>query len=360
MTNPTVDIINSKAAGRVCWESPANIALIKYWGKLHEQIPMNPSISFVLRDSVVKICLDYDIDPGRSFGLNSFQLNGTENEVFSKRIESYLKRLQSLFPFLKHTRLRIESHSTFPHSAGIASSAAAFSALALCICSVESKLQGGIHDEKFYSKASFMARLGSGSACRSLYSGMVLWGASDKIPYSSDEYAIRLDDARIHPLFMTLKDAVLIADDSKKEVSSSQGHALMEHHPYRQERIMQSRSNLSKLLLAMAGGNTSLFAEVVENEALSLHGLMMSSNPPYILMKPSTISMMEKIRLFRKENETDICFTLDAGPNIHLLYFEKDAAIVTRFIREELAPLCRNGRWINDAMGDGPKCLISE
>jgi diphosphomevalonate decarboxylase len=345
----------SEAQGSVCRECPSNIALVKYWGKKDEQIPINPSLSFTLRNSVIKICLKYDYNPLKSFSLKSFKLNGQPEPAFFARIEGYLKRMTEYFPFLKHTEIEIDSRSNFPHSAGIASSAAAFSALALCLCSMEATLTGTPDDdENFYRRASFMARLGSGSACRSIYGGMVLWGQFSKIPLSSDMHAIQLDDARVNPLFMTLRDAVLIVEDDKKAISSSQGHALMQTHPYKSDRLTQANENLGKLLIALAGGNTKLFAEVVENEALSLHSLMMSSNPGYVLMKPNTLTILDKIRAFREDKGIEICFTMDAGPNVHLLYFEKDKKTVVDFINSELAPLCKNNQWIDDALGNGP------
>ena len=346
----------SKAQGSVCRECPSNIALVKYWGKKDEQIPINPSLSFTLQNSVINICAKYDYNPSKSFSLKSFMLNGSPEPAFFSRIEGYLKRVTEYFPFLKHTEIDIDSRSNFPHSAGIASSAAAFSALALCLCSMEATLTGTPDDdENFYRRASFMARLGSGSACRSVYGGMVLWGQFNNIPLSSDIHATRLDDARINPLFMTLRDAILIVDDTKKAISSSQGHALMHAHPYQSDRVRQANDNLGKLLIALAGGNTKLFTEVVENEALSLHSLMMSSNPGYVLMKPNTLTILDKIRAFRELKGVDICFTMDAGPNVHLLYFEKDKKTVVDFIEQELTPLCKNNQWIDDAIGKGPK-----
>ncbi len=346
----------AEANGRQCWESPSNIALVKYWGKYPGQIPMNPSISFALKKSVVRICLDYEINPKNSFKLLDFKLNDQKNEGFANRIGSFIFELRASFPFLEHAHMRIQSESTFPHSAGIASSAAAFSALALCLCGMDAALQDkDAQGEQFMREASFVARLGSGSACRSLYDGMVLWGRNEFIQESSDEYAIRLDDRRVHPDFYTLRDAILIIDDGTKPVSSSEGHALMQQHPFREVRKQQAHDNLNKLLLALSGGNKNLFCETVENEALSLHSLMMSSNPGYLLMKPNTLRAIDTIRNFRASTEIPVCFTLDAGPNIHLIHFEEDRQVIRDLINNELKDFCKDGRWIDDAMGNGPK-----
>lgn len=344
-----------EARGSVHWESPANIALIKYWGKRPVQLPMNPSLSFVLRKSVVGIRMHYHTGSGKGFRLNSFSLNGQEKQAFAGRIEQYLGGLQAFFPFLQDAQIHIESHSSFPHSAGIASSAAAFSALALCVGTMEAELMGAkVGGPDFFRKASFMARLGSGSACRSLWDGLVCWGKTDLVEGSSDEQAVRLQDHLVHESFRSLNDAILVVDSKTKKVSSSDGHALMQKHPYRQERIKQSHGNLQLLLEALQTGDLELFGQVVENEALSLHSLMMSSNPGYVLMHPNTLLILEKIRHFRLRSKIPACFTLDAGPNIHLLYPAAREEEVRAFIRRELSPLCEDGRWIDDGMGTGP------
>lgn len=376
--------------GHVGWESPANIALVKYWGKHPNQIPMNASVSFVLKQSVVRMSLDYasnETDAGR---LTHFTLNGKPNAGFQNRIGAFIKTLVPYFPFLVGMDLSIASESTFPHSAGIASSAAAFSALALNLCSIEKQLTGAINtdclgisrdsdwvnvfnrgkdagnefsgdreDAGFILKASFIARLGSGSACRSLQDGFVAWGNSAALPGSDDRYAIRVENQYVSPVFNSLRDAVLIIDDTVKKVSSSAGHALMHHHAYRQGRIEQAGNNMQLLLTSLQSGDEASFFNVIENEALSLHSLMMSSNPGYILMKPASILALEKIIEFRSQSGIRLGFTMDAGPNIHLIYFERDSELVKEFIRNTLSRFCVGNRWIDDAMGGGPVQLTT-
>lgn len=346
---------HDKNSGLVFWESPANIALVKYWGKLQGQIPMNPSLSFTLRESVVRIAMRYERVARGAGGLRTFSLNGQPNEKFKARIGQYIESMKAHYAFLADTFLDIESQSTFPHSAGIASSAAAFSALALALGSIENDLDGR-HGKgsDFLQKASFAARLGSGSACRSVYGGFTVWGKFDKLPGSSNDYAVKIPDHEIHPVFRNLHNAVLIVDDTEKKVSSTAGHALMNGHDFRQSRIVQASKNMSDMLLALKTGNEELFVEIVENEALTLHGLMMSSRPGYVLIKPGTILMIEKIRQYRRESNVNLCFTLDAGPNIHLIYSTKDAAKVRPFINQELLALCKNRQWVDDGVGSGP------
>ena len=147
---------------------------------------------------------------------------------------------------------------------------------------------------------------------------------------------------------------MLLVNTQAKAVSSSQGHALMKDHPYRDARVTQASHNLQLLANSLKKGDWDTFMMVTENEALSLHALMMSSSPGYMLMNPHTIEIIQRVRDYRLRSSTPVCFTLDAGPNIHLLYHPKDKPEVTRFIENELTALCENGRWIDDEAGNGP------
>ncbi len=345
-----------KASGRVCWESPANIALIKYWGKRPVQLPLNPSLSFVLRNSVVRITMDYALaDAGRDPGLKSFTLNGRRRPFFQHRVAIYLQHLKPYFSFLSHFVLSVKSESSFPHSAGIASSAAAFSALALCLCSIEQELTGHVvRNEEFFRQASFLARLGSGSACRSMEGGFVLWGETPMVAGSDNKFGVRIPKVRVHPAFTDLGDAILIVDDQEKKVSSSEGHELMKKHAYRANRKRQALDNLEEMLMVLHEGDSFRFVSLIENEALSLHALMMASRPGYLLMKPNTLAILERIRAFREKSGIHLAFTMDAGPNVHLIYLHRDAKAVEGFIRKDLLKFCKDGRWIADGMGNGP------
>ncbi len=290
--------------------------------------------------------------------VHGFSFEGKKNPAFAEKVLRFLDHLDPIFPFLKQLDLQIESRNSFPHSAGIASSASSMSALALCLCSIEQEVVGSLQDEnEFYTKASFVARLGSGSASRSVYAGYSVWGEFVELIESSNEYAVPFT-YEVHPLFMDLRDSILIVSDSEKAVSSRAGHALMNGHPYAEARIAQSKQNMSWLIAALQQGDTDRFIEVVENEAMSLHGLMMSSKPWYFLLHPNTLRILEKVRTFREQSGLFICFTLDAGPNVHLLYTQEDESQVRDFIEKELLAYCHNQKIIHDSLGSGPKRLI--
>ena len=115
--------------------------------------------------------------------------------------------------------------------------------------------------------------------------------------------------------------------------------------------------HIIEMIHVLETGNLDRFIEIVENEALTLHGLMMSSDPGYILIKSETIEIIERIRNFRQTQKIPVTFTLDAGPNVHILYPESYRKEVIKFIEDELVVLCDANQWIDDSTGKGPKLI---
>ena len=219
---------------------------------------------------------------------------------------------------------------------------------------MERKLFPKMDNSFFYQKASFLARLGSGSAARSIKGPVTIWGKNNAVSFSSDLYAVNFDD-ELSPIFKTYQNAILIVDKNTKSVTSSQGHNLMNKHPYALNRFIQAKSNLKNLVDIMKSEDLDGFVEIVESEALSLHAMMMTSNPYFILFKPNTLSIIEKTWDLRKNKKIPICFTLDAGANVHLLYPFEFKNIVKIFIEDELKEFCQNGQYILDYVGVGAK-----
>ncbi len=340
--------------GKVGWASPSNIALVKYWGKRGKQLPQNPSISFTLSECRSETFVTYEKTDHFEF---RFFFDGKEKPAFGAKIEKFLLDNQAFFPFINQLHLKVESRNSFPHSSGIASSASSMSAFVMCLLDIESKLVGPSTSSGTLTKASYFSRLASGSAARSVFPKMALWGKTDCYKGSSDEFAVSLEND-IHPVFKTYHDAILIVSGETKSVSSRAGHALMEDNPYAPARYVQANENIKNLLAALKSGDLDTFINITESEALQLHALMMCSNPSYILMMPNTLRIIEIIRQFRDETKTPLCFTLDAGPNVHLLYPDSEAAKVEHFIQDVLTNYYDQGRWIADRVGDGPKKLL--
>ena len=340
----------------VGWVSPSNIALVKYWGKHGRQLPRNASVSFTLShaSTTTYVTLETKIDP--TLEPIQFTFEGKANPAFSQRIEKFIASItDEYFPFLKDKRLIIDTQNTFPHSSGIASSASGMSALTLCLCDLEQQAVGKTtYDDAFYNKASVIARLGSGSAARSLFPFASVWGQHSDLPTSSDEYGISVEEL-IHPVFKSFHDDILIVSDQEKSVSSTVGHQLMENNPYAPARYQQAEHNFSLLIQALKDGDVTTFGKITEDEALTLHALMMCSNPSFILMSPGSLEVINKIRTYRKNTGIPVYFTLDAGPNVHVLYPHEYASQVSQFISEELKMHCQNDRIVHDQVGNGPQ-----
>ena len=343
-------------SGSFTWSSPSNIALVKYWGKKEHQIPENPSVSFTLGHCKTITTLSFS--EKKTQDLFSFEvfLEGHKQDDFKPKIETFFKRIEAYIPFLKNYHFKIDTSNSFPHSSGIASSASGMSALALCLMSIEKELLVDISEEQFIQKASFLSRLGSGSACRSIEGDIVVWGMHKAIDGSSNYYGIKYPHG-VHVNFYNYQDTILLVDKGEKQVSSTVGHNLMHNHPFASRRFEQAHENMTKLISILETGDLDAFIKIVESEALTLHGMMMTSMPYFILMKPNTLEIINKIWAFRAQTNSKICFTLDAGANVHVLYPENEKDSVMTFIKNELAAYCQNGHFISDQIGFGAKRL---
>ena len=338
--------------GNFEWSAPSNIALVKYWGKKQDQIPANPSISFTLNNCKTVTKLGFAKKTNTENFSFDLLFEGKPKEDFKPKIQKFLERVENYCPYLKSYHLTIDTVNTFPHSSGIASSASGMAALSVNIMSLEKALHPEMTEEYFYQKASFLARLGSGSACRSIIGKLVVFGEHAEIEGSSDLFGVQFP-YKIHEIFSNYQDTILLVDKGEKQVSSSVGHDLIFDHPFAEQRFAQAHRNLSAIKTALETGNLEEFIKITESEALVLHAMMMTSMPYFILMKPNTLEIINKIWKFRNETNIPICFTLDAGANVHVLYPENVRENVLQFIKGELLGYCENGQYICDEIGSG-------
>ena len=334
---------------KIGWRCPSNIAIVKYWGKKGNQIPCNPSVSMTLSEAFTEVQLETFEKSSADIELEYF-FDGKRNDSFQKKVITYMETNEQHFPYLKNVGIRIHSHNSFPHSTGIASSASAFGAIALSLLELGKKPDSNLEAAGFYKKASELARLGSGSACRSMFGGYASWGSHPSIEGSSDLYATEMKN--VHENFQHMLDAILIVDDEPKKVSSSLGHSLMKNHIYAEDRFKQAKKNTGKIIKTLYNGDFEEFIKITESEALALHAMMMTSDNYYLLMKPGTIHAIEKITDFRERAKVPVCFTLDAGPNVHVLYPEKYKNEVSDFLNNELKAELKG--IIYDKTGTGP------
>lgn len=344
--------ISDKTVSASC---PSNIALIKYWGKYANQIPANPSISYTLNNCKTNTSIEFFAN--EPFSVQTF-LAGNEEVKFAEKIEKYFATIEVYLPWILKGKYIIKTENTFPHSSGIASSASGFGAIASCLMELDKLFSAenntsfiNYHPSFISKKASFLARLGSGSACRSLYNGLVVWGKTDEVEGSSDLFAVKYPDSEIHPIFKNFNDWVLLIHEGQKSVSSTVGHGLMNTNPYAERRFQEAMENFVPLKKILKSGDLQNFIKLVEHEALTLHAMMMMSEPAFILMKTGTLEVINKIWNFRKETGNPLFFTLDAGANVHLLFPENEnSRAIKDFISAELLPHTQKGGVVKDFM----------
>ena len=350
---PTIEG-NEISSFQTTWSAPSNIALVKYWGKKELQIPSNPSISFTLSQCRTTTSVRFERHKDNLDHVSfKIQYEGKSATNFEPKVKTFIDRILPYAPYLKDYHLEIDTVNSFPHSSGIASSASAMAALAATIMDLEQRIYPSLTAENHIKKCSFLARLGSGSAARSVEGPIVLWGKHAAIPYSSDLFGVRWTKAA--DVFKTYRDTILLVDKGQKEVSSTVGHDLMHNHPFAETRFAQAKAHYQALLTILEKGDMDGFSDLVEREALSLHAMMLTSSPSYILMHPNTIQIIQEVRRFRNTTGLHITFTLDAGANVHLLYPAHEAEKIDQFIASDLRKYCQDNELIYDRVGTGLK-----
>ena len=305
--------------------APSNIALVKYWGKHGKQLPINPSISFTLNKSRTQTTafLRPLKHPDKEV-LFKFYFEGQHRTDFEHKIAIFFKKIKNYAPFITDYQWKIYSNNSFPHSSGIASSASGFAALAKIIIELEKQLYPQQTEKYYDKKVSFLARLGSGSAARSTAHPVMIWGHHPQIKNTSDLYAV-VPDFELHPVFQNFRDSIVLVEKGQKKVSSTTGHKLMENHPFKDIRKQLAFDHTLQMTGYLKAGDLDNFIKLTETEALSLHALMMTSEPNYILIQPDTLKIIHLIREIRNNKKLPVCFTLDAGANVHVLYPENIA-----------------------------------
>jgi len=284
-----------------------NIALIKYWGDvditLH--IPANGSISMNLDELFTRTCVAFD----SGLKKDEFILDGKEMGGLSlDRVTIHLDHIRNLAK--TETFARVESWNNFPMSAGIASSASGFAALSLAA----SRAAGLQLDETGLSR---LARRGSGSACRSVPGGFVEWqaGKSDQ-----ESYALSIAPAK----HWDIVDCIVVVSEEEKQTSSREGHSIAHTSVLQPARIEDTPRRLESCRSALMEQDFEMLAKVVEQDSNLMHSVMMTSNPPLIYWLPETLAVILAVKALRM-NGIQACYTIDAGPNVHVLCPEEDA-----------------------------------
>lgn len=289
-----------------------NIAFIKYWGNRdHDlRIPANRSLSMTLGglETVTSISL---LPSGSE---DTFTLNGEPQTGSAlNRVSSFMSTVRSLAH--RDECAAVESTNNYPSSAGIASSAAAFSALALAASKAYSL-------ELSRRELSILARRGSGSAARSVFGGFVEMntGTGD-----ADAFAAPFlpgDHWHLH-------DWVAVIDRSQKSTGSSEGHRLAETSPIQEARVQDTERRMRLCQKALQQRDFATFADIVEQDSNLMHAVMITSTPSLLYIRPGSLAVMQSVRDWRSEG-VEVCYTVDAGPNIHIICTDQFAEEVER------------------------------
>jgi len=285
-----------------------NIAFIKYWGNRDDQLrlPLTGSLSMTLDglDTFTRVNFNPDLTTDR-FILNGLEQSGAALERVAHFLD-HVRRLAGIPLFAQ-----VESTNNYPSGAGIASSAAAFAALALAT----SKAAGLNLTE---TELSRLARLGSGSACRSVPGGFAEWlpGSGD-----ADSYAVQIAP----PEHWDLVDLIVVVDRSEKAVGSSAGHKLAETSPLQALRIASVPERLEQCRTAVLTRDFERLAQVVELDSEWMHAVMRTSNPPLYYWKPATEVVLWNVRAWRAQGHA-VCATVDAGPNVHVIALAEEVS----------------------------------
>lgn len=324
--------------------APANIAFIKYWGArdLDRAIPMNPSISMTLEHCVTQCTVEtlghggedevWLAEPDGGFG--------TPDPDFAQRMRQQLDRIRKWAG--RTEAVRVATRNTFPTAGGLASSASGFAALTLAAVGVFGK-KASARDLSLLARRS-----GSGSACRSILGGFVEWTSpkgDGNVNNDEDSYARQIADAE----HWDLRNVIAVVEIGPKTVSSIEGHRRALSSPYYTKRQELLPDRLDRVRRAIRERDLAALGPVIEEEAIDLHLIAMSSHPPIFYWSPGTLAVIRAVRELRQEGLAAWA-TMDAGANVHVIC---DADSEDE-VAERLEDLPAVGFVIRDGVGPGP------
>lgn len=294
----------------------ANIAFIKYWGRKNEalRLPANDSISMNLSEVFTVTTVEFS----ENYKKDEVELVGKElDEKEKKRVIDHLDKIRNLAKIT--TFARVLTKNNFPAGTGIASSASGFAALTVA----GTEAAGLKLSER---QLSILARQGSGSACRSIPDGFVEWKSGTS---SESSFA--------HTLFSSdwfnLVDILAIVEKKTKKISSTEGHTLTGSSPFYKARISGMKNKLKKIKQALFNKDFKTFGEISEAEAINMHAVMMTSFPAIYYWTPGTMRIILSVIDWREEGLL-VYFTIDAGPNVHLLTLSENADKITQRLKK--------------------------
>ncbi len=293
-----------------------NIALIKYWGDVDTDLhlPANGSLSMNLAELMTWTNVMFSTElTSDELSLNDETQTGDALE----RVIRFLGRVRNIAGI--STCAKVESFNNFPSGVGIAASASGFAALALA----STRAAGLDLDEKSLSR---LARTGSGSACRSIPGGFVEWQVGHN---DCDSYAFSIAS----PEHWALVDCIALVSQEEKRASSLRGHTLAGSSPLQSRRVADAPYRLDQCRKAITERDFDLLAEVVEPDCNLMHAVMLTSTPPLLYWQPATVAIIHAVEAWRQSG-IPVCYTIDAGPNVHVLCPGEQSAKVAEMLGE--------------------------
>lgn len=309
--------------------APVNIAVIKYWGKRDENLilPINDSVSVTLDPNIM--CAKTSVCMRPEFSENEMWLNGIKTSFSNPRLINCLEKIKSIAASQQSVdanvlkwKIHICSENNFPTAAGLASSAAGYA----CLVTALAKLY------KIETDLSVLARIGSGSACRSVYGGFVRWHAGVN-PDGSDSVATQIVSSSHWP---EMRAVILVVSDNKKHTSSKIGmmncvktSELLKH---RAEYTVPKRTQ--KIIRAILNKDFANFAELTMKDSNEFHAVCLDTYPPCVYMTDASHKVVEIIHAYNEMcGELRVAYTFDAGPNACLYLLENEVPRVLALIK---------------------------
>lgn len=283
----------------------SNIAFTKYWGRKDEvlRLPMNGSISMCLSNLLTTTTVEFS----DKYKKDVVVINGESEEGEAGRVTKHLDRIRRLAGISAFAK--VVSSNNFPTGTGLSSSSSGFAALTLAAA----KAAGLNLSEK---ELSILARQGSGSACRSIPSGIVEWLDGDT---SESSYAKTI----FEPGYFEIADVVAVVSESRKAVSTSKAHANASSSPFQNERVKRMKDKNIQLKKLIKEKDFTGFGNLVESEALELHAIYITQNPPIIYLMPNSLLIMKLCKKWREEG-LPVYFTVNTGQDVHLIVEKKN------------------------------------
>lgn len=316
--------------------APANIALIKYWGKKNDELrlPLNSSISMNLSNCYTTTTVEFS----RDFLQDDFKYLIREEEFSDvkeeKRVFLQVDMIRKLAKIKE--KVKIRTQNSFPKGAGIASSASGFAALTYALVLA-------LNLQLSKKEVSILARIGSGSACRSIPDGFVIW---EKGLNSNNSYARSLYPSG----YWRLCDLVVLINSQKKKTASTKGMENCFTSPFMKTRLATLPKRIRAVYAGLKNKNFQILGEALEEDAMNMHAVMMTQKPPLFYWEPTTLDLVKNIVLWRNEGPM-VYFTIDAGSNLHLIFEEKNKDTVLHKIQSYNSKL----KYIYNTVSDGAR-----